>query len=95
MAISRDDVERVSLLGRLKLTPDEVQRMTTQLTAIVGYIDQLSQLDTDNAEPMAHAVPLANVFAEDIVQPSLPREAALASAPKHDEECYLVPPVLG
>ena len=44
---------------------------------------------------LAHAVPLANVFAEDIVQPSLPREAALASAPKHDEECYLVPPVLG
>ncbi|MCE9552100.1 MAG: Asp-tRNA(Asn)/Glu-tRNA(Gln) amidotransferase subunit GatC [Planctomycetes bacterium] len=95
MAISRDDVERVSLLARLKLSPDEVQRMTTQLTAIVGYIDQLSQLDTINVEPMAHAVPLSNVFAEDIVQPSLPREAALASAPKHDEECYLVPPVLG
>jgi aspartyl-tRNA(Asn)/glutamyl-tRNA(Gln) amidotransferase subunit C len=95
MAISRDDVERVSLLARLKLSPAEVQRMTTQLTAIVGYIDQLSQLNTDNVEPMAHAVPLANVFADDVVQPSLPREAALASAPKHDEECYLVPPVLG
>lgn len=95
MAINRDDVERVSLLARLKLSPDEGQRMTTQLTAIVGYIDQLSQLDTENVEPMAHAVPLANVFAEDIVQSSLPRASALASAPKHDEECYLVPPVLG
>jgi len=95
MAISQEDVKRVALLARLQLSPAEIERMTSQLSAIVGYVDQLSQLDTEGVEPMAHAVPLANVFAEDVVQPSLPRDEALATAPKHDEECYLVPPVLG
>ncbi|MCE9546305.1 MAG: Asp-tRNA(Asn)/Glu-tRNA(Gln) amidotransferase subunit GatC [Planctomycetia bacterium] len=95
MALTREQVEKVSLLARLRLSPDELDRMTTQLTAIVGYVDQLSQLDTTGVEPMAHALPLVNVLADDVVQPSLDREAALAAAPKHDDECYLVPAVLG
>ncbi len=95
MALSRDDVEKVALLGRLKLTPDELDRMTAQLAAIVGYVDQLAELNTDEVEPMAHAVELNNVFRVDELRPSLPREAALANAPHHDGEYYLVPAVLG
>ena len=95
MALTREQVEKVSLLARLRLSPDELDRMTTQLAAIVGYVDQLSQLDTTGVEPMAHALPLTNVLADDVVQPSLDRDAALATAPKHDDECYLVPAVLG
>lgn len=95
MAISREVVKRVALLARLQLSADEIERMASQLSAIVDYVDQLAPLDTDGVEPMAHAVPLANVFAEDVILPSLPRETALATAPKHDKECYLVPPVLG
>ncbi len=95
MALSRDDVEKVALLGRLKLTPDELDRMTAQLVAIVGYVDQLAELNTDEVEPMAHAVELNNVFRADELRPSLPREAALANAPHQDGEYYLVPAVLG
>ncbi len=95
MALTRADVEKVALLGRLRLTPEELDRMTEQLSAIVGYVDQLAGLNTDDIEPMAHAVELRNVFRDDVVQPSLDRRAALANAPHQDGEFYLVPAVLG
>ncbi len=95
MSLSRADVEKVSLLARLRLTPDELDRMTVQLNGIVGYVDQLSELNTDDVEPMAHAIEVHNVFAADEVRPSLNRDLALSNAPKRDEECYRVPAVLG
>ncbi len=95
MSLSREEVEKVSLLARLQLTPDELDRMTTQLGQILGYVDQLSELDTDRVEPMAHAIDVANVFAEDQPHTSLDREQALANAPKRDEACFRVPAVLG
>ncbi len=95
MAISRNEVEKVALLARLSLSPDELHAMTRQLGDILGYVDQLSQLDTEHVEPMAHALDVTNCFREDRAQPSLDRELALANAPRRDEECYLVPAVLG
>ena len=95
MSLTRADVEKVALLARLRLTGAELDAMTGQLADIVGYVDQLSEVDTTGVEPMAHAVELTNVFAEDQVEPSLPREKALANAPRHNERGYLVPAVLG
>lgn len=95
MSLSRAQVEKVSLLARLALTPAELDTMTAQLASIVGYVEQLSELNTDGVEPMAHALDVANVFAADVVVPSLERTAALANAPHHDREFYLVPAVLG
>ena len=95
MSISRDDVLKVSRLARLLLTGAELETMTAQLSQIVGYVDQLAALDTSNVEPMSHALDLANVFADDTLEPSLPRAAALQNAPHHDGEYYLVPAVLG
>lgn len=95
MAISRAEVEKVSLLARLRLSDEELARMTSQLGDILGYINLLSELDTDAVEPMAHTSEIVNSLRDDIVRPSLEREAALANAPYHDGECYLVPPVLG
>lgn len=95
MSLSRDDVEKVSLLGRLRLSPAELDRMTSQLQDIVQYVELLSELDTDDVSPMAHAVEVHNVFAADEVRPSLDRDLALANAPKRDDECYRVPAVLG
>ena len=95
MNLTREEVEKVSLLARLQLGDDELSRMTEQLGQIVHYVEQLSQLDTEGVEPMAHAVENYNVFAADEVQPSLDVEQALANAPKRDEQCYRVPAVLG
>ena len=95
MSISRQDVAKVALLARLQLSDAELATMTDQLAQIVGYVDQLSEVDTDAVQPMAHAIELANVFRADVVAPSLPREEALANAPHRDERGYLVPAVLG
>ncbi len=95
MAITRQDVEKVALLARLQFSDAELDTMSEQLAQIVGYVDHLAQVDTDGIEPMAHAIELTNVFRDDVVRPSLPREQALAGAPQHDREHYLVPAVLG
>ncbi|MBA4015999.1 MAG: Asp-tRNA(Asn)/Glu-tRNA(Gln) amidotransferase GatCAB subunit C [Pirellula sp.] len=95
MSLSRAEVEKVSLLGRLQLTPAELDLMTTQLSAVVGYIEQLKELSTDDVEPMAHAVPTSNVFRDDVVTPSADRALILSNAPHADGEFYLVPAVLG
>lgn len=95
MGLSREAVEKVSLLARLRLSEAELDKMTSQLGQVVDYMALLSRLDTETIQPMAHAVEVVNVFREDEVRPSLPREEALANAPRHDGECYRVPAVLG
>ena len=69
--------------------------MTEQMQRIVGYVEQLNELNTDHVLPMAHPLDIHNVFAADVPGEHLPREAALANAPKRDDECYRVPAVLG
>jgi aspartyl-tRNA(Asn)/glutamyl-tRNA(Gln) amidotransferase subunit C len=95
MSISRRDIEKVALLARLQLDETELGTMTDQLAKIVEYVDLLAEVDTDGVEPMAHAIEVTNVFQEDELRPSLPREDALANAPHHDDRGYLVPAVLG
>lgn len=95
MPLTRQEVEKVSLLARLRLSSDELDTMTAQLGQIVDYMHLLAELNTDNVQPMAHAIELTNVFRDDAVRESLPRKEALANAPQHDDECYLVPAVLG
>ena len=95
MSLTRQEVEKVSLLGRLLLTPEELDLMTTQMGQIVAYVESLAELDTSDVEPMAHALEISNVFAEDQLRPSLDRADALVNAPRHDREFFLVPAVLG
>jgi aspartyl-tRNA(Asn)/glutamyl-tRNA(Gln) amidotransferase subunit C len=94
MALSREEVLKVALLGRLKLSDAELEKFTTQLNQIVGYVEQLQQLDTEEVEPMAHPLPINNVFRADEMKESIGADKALANAPKRDADFYLVPPVL-
>lgn len=94
-AISRDEVEKVSLLARLRLSEDELDRMTVQMGQILQYVELLGEVPTDAVAPMAHPLDVSDVFREDRAQASLPREEALANAPQRDDECYRVPAVLG
>ncbi len=94
MSLSRDEVAKVALLARLRLTPQELETFTGQLNTIVDFVAQLQQLDTRDVEPLAHGVEVRNVFRDDVQGPSLRRESALANAPDHNEESFLVPAVL-
>ena len=82
------------MLSRLKLSDAEVARLTTELSAIIGYVDQLSELDTRDVPPMAHALPVVNVFREDEVIPSPGADVMLASAPEREKTFFRVPKVL-
>jgi aspartyl-tRNA(Asn)/glutamyl-tRNA(Gln) amidotransferase subunit C len=95
MSLTRQEVEKVALLARLQLTDQELETMTQQLGQIVAYVQQLSQLDTEDVAPMAHAVERFNVFGADQLQASVSVEEALANAPKRDDACFRVPAVLG
>jgi aspartyl-tRNA(Asn)/glutamyl-tRNA(Gln) amidotransferase subunit C len=95
MSISREEVEKVSLLSRLLLSDEELAKMTAQLGRILEYVEQLNELDTEDVEPLSHALDVAEVLRDDRVTDSLSRQDALANAPHSDDECYLVPAVLG
>jgi aspartyl-tRNA(Asn)/glutamyl-tRNA(Gln) amidotransferase subunit C len=94
MSLSADDVRWVAHLARLELSPDELATITPQLQAIVAYVDQLRQANTESVEPLAHPLPLQNVFRSDEPAPSLPVDAALANAPARQGDFYRVPAVL-
>lgn len=92
--LSSTEVERVARLARLDLSPDEVEQLARELTAVLGYVEILSEVDTDEVLPMAHAVERTNVFREDTPQASLPRESALLNAPANDGRYFIVPQIL-
>ncbi len=92
--IDRPTVEHVANLSRLALTDDELRLFQTQLSRILDYIGQLNELDTTDVPPLSHPLGLKNVFREDVVVPSVPREEALANAPARTEEAYKVPVVV-
>jgi len=94
MSLTRDEVQKVAHLGRLELTDAELDAMTRQLGHILDYIEQLKQVDTTDVEPLAHPLPIQNVFRADEPAPSLPVDEALANAPKRKGDFYGVPAVL-
>jgi aspartyl-tRNA(Asn)/glutamyl-tRNA(Gln) amidotransferase subunit C len=94
MSLTAQEVQWVAHLARLQLTDAELETMTRQLRAIVDYVDQLRQVNTEGVEPMAHALAVHNVFRDDEPVPSLPVADALANAPQRRGDFYGVPAVL-
>ncbi|MER3417170.1 MAG: Asp-tRNA(Asn)/Glu-tRNA(Gln) amidotransferase GatCAB subunit C [Gemmataceae bacterium] len=94
MALTEDQVRWVAHLARLEFAPEEIELFTAQLSQIVDYVNQLQKLDTEKVEPLAHCLPISNVFRPDEVQPSLTVDEALANAPDRRGAYYGVPAVL-
>jgi len=93
--LTEQQVRHVAKLARLKCTDDQIAKFTEQLASILEYVDQLDQVDTSAVEPLAHCLPVHNVFRQDEVQKSLSNDEALANAPQRDGEFFAVPKVLG
>jgi aspartyl-tRNA(Asn)/glutamyl-tRNA(Gln) amidotransferase subunit C len=89
------DVAKVASLARLAASAADLERMTGELSKIVGFVSMLGELDTSNVAPLAHPLDTQNVFRDDVPSASLSTAEALQSAPRHDGECFLVPAVLG
>lgn len=92
--IDQAQVRRVAHLARLELSEEEIAQFSMQLSAIVEYIEKLNELDTEAVEPLAHCLPICNVFREDQIQPSLSNEQALANAPDAGDGYFKVPKIL-
>jgi aspartyl-tRNA(Asn)/glutamyl-tRNA(Gln) amidotransferase subunit C len=93
MSLSPDDVRKVARLARLDLSADDLARAPAQLSAILDYVAQLQQLDTAGVEPLAHPLPVQNVFRADEPVPSLPVGEALRNAPARAGDYFAVPAV--
>jgi aspartyl-tRNA(Asn)/glutamyl-tRNA(Gln) amidotransferase subunit C len=89
--IDRGQVLHVAKLARLRLSEEEVERMTGELSSILEHVDRIAQMDLDGVEPTSHVVALENVWRADVPRPSLPRESALASAPEPVDGAFRVP----
>ncbi len=92
--IDRAQVRKVARLSRLDLTESEVEEFTGQLSAILDYVAKMNELDTTDVEPLAHCLPISNVFRADCIKESLGTEKTLANAPQRDEEFFKVPKIL-
>jgi aspartyl-tRNA(Asn)/glutamyl-tRNA(Gln) amidotransferase subunit C len=96
--IDREQVRKVAHLARLDLTPDEEAKFTTQLSGILEYFEQLSELDTTEVQPTARAIDVSNVTRPDRLQPYDNRAMILESAPDRESttqgDFFKVPQIL-
>jgi aspartyl-tRNA(Asn)/glutamyl-tRNA(Gln) amidotransferase subunit C len=92
--ISRAEVEKVAKLARLELSEAEIDEFTGQLGAILEYVEKMNELDTQAVEPLAHCLPVHNVFRDDRVRESLGTDKTLANAPQRSGEFFRVPRIL-
>ena len=92
--ISLDEVDRISILSRLTPTDTERQNLAAQMSSIIGFVEQLNELDTTHIEPLHHVLDLQTVLRDDTVRESLPRDEALSNAPDRKEDYFIVPKVI-
>jgi aspartyl-tRNA(Asn)/glutamyl-tRNA(Gln) amidotransferase subunit C len=92
--ITRAAVHKIAQLANLNLGEDETAQLASQLEQILEYIRKLNQLDTKGVPQTAHALPLQNVWREDVVKPCLDRDEVLAAAPDPQDGCFRVPRII-
>lgn len=95
MAVTKNDVEKIAKLAKLKFSDKELEDFTPQINDILGYMEKLNELDTEKVEPLSHPVEQKNVFREDKLKSSITTEEALKNAPLKDEHHFKVPKVIG
>jgi len=92
--VTRDEVAHVAELAHLALSEEELARLQRELNRILDHFAELQELSTDDVEPTSHAIPMVNVFREDVRQESLPLEAVLQNAPDRTDEFFRVPRIV-
>jgi len=89
-----ETVEHIAALARIGLTPEEMERMRDQLSAVLDHIEMLQEVNTDDILPTAQVIQQQNVMRDDVVRPSLPREQVLLNAPDQEDGYFRVNAVL-
>ena len=92
--ISTDDVQHLATLSSLQLADDDARALGEDLERIIGYIEQLSELDTGGVEPTYQVTGLKNIWRDDVIEKSVGREKLLKLAPESTDNQVKVPKVL-
>lgn len=93
--ITRDEVAHLANLARIDLSDDELDHLAPQLTVILESVALIREVAADDIAPTTHALPLTNVFRDDVVVPGLSAESVLAGAPAAEQQRFSVPRILG
>ena len=89
--LDRDQVLHVARLARLDLSEAELEKMASELSHVLEYIETINELDLDDVPPTSHVVDVTNRLRDDIPRPSLPRDRVLEAAPAVDDGGFSVP----
>ncbi len=94
--LTERDVRGIAEYARIGLTEDEVSQMTVDLNAIIDSLEPITQYDLEGVEPTFHPIgSLSNVMREDVEVSGFSQDVALENAPKQQDECFLIPSILG
>ncbi len=94
MSIERSDVEKIAHLARLEVAEADVPEYVRNLSNILDLVAQMDSVDTDNVEPMAHPMEMAQRLREDVVTETNQRDHFQQIAPQTEDGLYLVPKVI-
>ena len=94
MGVTIEDVKKISELAKLEFKEEELEKFTYQMNEILDYMAQLSEINTDDVEPLYHVIEPGNVLRSDDVEPSCPRDEIMRNAPVKSGGFILVPRVI-
>ena len=94
MSVDIQTVKRVAHLARIAVSEEDAQRMTGELNVILGFVEQLNEVDVSGVEPMTSVIPMEMKKRQDVVTDGGKAEAVVANAPATDENFFLVPKVV-
>ena len=90
----KEIVEYSEKLAHIEIPQEQRSEFADQIGKILGFIEKLNELDTDNIEPTAHILPVENVTRKDEVKPSINQDKWLSQAPMHKDDCIKVPEII-
>jgi aspartyl-tRNA(Asn)/glutamyl-tRNA(Gln) amidotransferase subunit C len=94
-SLSRDEVAHLADLARIDLTDAELDHLAPQLSVILESVASIQGVASADVPPTSHALPLTNVFREDVIEDCLTPEQALSGAPAQEQQRFSVPRILG
>jgi aspartyl-tRNA(Asn)/glutamyl-tRNA(Gln) amidotransferase subunit C len=94
MKINREHLDKIAHLARLEFEEKDAEKMMSDMTAIVGWVEKLKEVDTEGVEPLTTMSYEINVLREDEIREHLSHERALINAPKKDKDYFRVPKVI-
>ena len=89
------DIEHIARLARLRLRPDELERLRRQLPVILEAAARVGEVAAEDVPPTSHPIPRSNVFRPDVVAPTLTQAEALSTAPEVEDQRFRVPKIVG